>query len=146
MPFLRLIPLQGPFYFRGIVEVPGADGVIVGINNPDYGRSCDQHLICGEEVKVGSIISFQLTEMSVEGEIELVIMVIMDGCHVGWVPRYDVNRFLYETNERKALVTGLLNNKALYNKDIRRMYYQNYGAASFTYNLVQTCQNNAQQT
>ena len=88
--------------FNAIVDVLGADGVVVGINKNDYGHSCSENLICGEEIKICSIIAFVHDEMSIDGLKQFVIKVMIVDCHVGWVPRTDLNHFMNECNGRRG--------------------------------------------
>ena len=37
--------------FKNIVSVPGSDGVIVGVTNSLLGCSCEQHVVCGEDIE-----------------------------------------------------------------------------------------------
>ena len=58
--------------FNNIVSVPGLDGIIVGITNSLLGCSCEQHVVSGEEVRIGSVISFAPDRVLIEGVEEYV--------------------------------------------------------------------------
>lgn len=110
--------------FYNIIAIPDADGIIVGINNSELGRSCEEHPCCGEYlIRVGSIVSFSPDRIFVEGVKEDVIKVICEGCHVGWIPMQEIQTFFDEARGRRAIVISLLNNKEIYPAYIRRIYH-----------------------
>jgi len=117
-----------------IIPIPNADGIIVGIINSEYSCLCNDHPCCSEYlIRVRSIISFAPDRIFVEGVKENIIKVLCEGCHVGWIPRTDINMFFDKVKGRKAIVIGLLNNKEVYSAYIRRIYHCNYGAGVFEF-------------
>ena len=64
---------------------------------------------------------------------EDVIKVLSEGCHVGWVHRRDITRFVDECRGRKAVVTNMLNDKARNSRLVRRVCHPNYGVAAFKF-------------
>lgn len=72
--------------FNNILSVSGLDGVIVRITNDFLSCSCEQRMVCGEEVHIGSVISFAPDYIFVEGVEEDVIKVMMQGFHVSLIP------------------------------------------------------------
>jgi hypothetical protein len=79
------------------------DGEIVGLNSPDNGRSCNQHVCCGRHVVPDHIVRFKTKVMEVlyqvpgvpepDARIETVIkaVLVLDGtelCTIGFLPRH----------------------------------------------------------
>ena len=112
--------------YKNIVEVLDSDGVIVGTTNALLGRSCERHSVCGEIIRARFFISFVPDRAHVDGMEEDVIKVLSEGCHVGWAPRRDTNRFVNEHRGRKVVVTSTLSDKI-------RMFCANYGVAAFKF-------------
>jgi hypothetical protein len=74
-------------------EVPFSQFEIVGLYECNNGRSCIQHVCCGEEVVVGDILRLQKTLVETpDFQVEEAIACILvrageEKCRVGFVPR-----------------------------------------------------------
>jgi len=82
------------------------DGEIVGLQSSTFGRSCDKHAVCGQELEVGSIVHFKRDVIVVGRDLglkdakdtleqvaEVVVKVVLveggeESCTVGFLPRY----------------------------------------------------------
>jgi hypothetical protein len=65
---------------------------IVGLNSATNGRSCSQHPVCGQEVKVGDILRLVECIVEVNGQVEDAVKCVRimdgsDGCTVAFIPR-----------------------------------------------------------
>lgn len=66
---------------------------VVGVSISLGGRSCDDHNICGESVKVGDHLICRVSSTIIEGARERCVKVFkfnngIQSCHIGFLPRY----------------------------------------------------------
>ena len=68
---------------------------IVGTEHGDQGRSCEEHLNCGEVMAEDVIVRLRKVKTLVEGKEEMAIAAIwvndgIDRCRIGFLPRHMV--------------------------------------------------------
>ncbi len=68
---------------------------VVGMERSNQGRSCEEHLNCGEVMAEDVVVHLRKVQILVEGKDETAIAAILindgiDCCHVGFLPRHMV--------------------------------------------------------
>jgi hypothetical protein len=76
-----------PYHPSGVVAE------IVGMECSNQGRSCDEHLNCGEVMVEDVVVCLQMVQILVEGKEETAIAAVwindsIDRCRVGFLPRH----------------------------------------------------------
>ena len=105
-------------------------GEIVGIHQSSNGRSCSRHICCGECLKPGDLITFELTVVDVNGIDEMVVKAVNDSnCVVGFLPKAYIARKCSQWINKRAEIICLYDNST--NQIDRARSLQNYGIAKF---------------
>jgi hypothetical protein len=74
---------------------PGESVDIVGLEQGNRGRSCEEHDVCGSIVKLDTVIRLRTVQVDIDGREETAIAAVwvtdgVDRCRVGFLPRHCV--------------------------------------------------------
>lgn len=113
---------------------------IVGINEPNRGRSCEEHSCCGSLVAPDVVVRFRTVQLEREivneanPEVEATAIAVyhvtggIDGCRVGFLRRH-LLKYKDEYDGRLAQVTEVLGEKSESPSD-RAKHHRNRGCAT----------------
>ena len=75
-------------------NIVGSQVEVVGIGESQRGRSCDQHRVCGLQLREGSYVCFRKTRFAWRGGAEEDVLEVFHldsgimGCKVGYLPKH----------------------------------------------------------
>jgi hypothetical protein len=88
---MDIVEASGAFMDRNIV---GSQAEVVGIGESQRGRSCDQHRVCGSQLRKRGYVCFRKTQFAWRGgaeEDDLEVFHLNSGimgCKVGYLPKH----------------------------------------------------------